>query len=66
MFGVQMGPQGSLVQVMFAERQVEPQMILFLMVQGLQVLPVQELFVGEKMRPSLVQALLFPALDPVP
>jgi hypothetical protein len=63
---VQMGPQGSLVQVMFAERQVEPQMISFLLVQGLQVLPVQELFARERMRPSLVQALLFPALDPVP
>lgn len=54
------------MQVMFAERQVEHQMILFLMVQGLQVLPVQEMFAGEKMRPSLVQALLFAALDPVP
>jgi hypothetical protein len=51
---------------MSAERQVHPQMILFLMVQGLQLLPVLELLAGENMRPSLVQALLFPALDPVP
>lgn len=61
-----MGLQGSLVQVLFAERQIQPQMISFLMVQGIQVLPVQELFAGENMRPSLVQVLLFPALDPVP
>lgn len=54
------------MQVLFAERQIQPQMISFLMVQGIQVLPVQELFAGENMRPSLVQALLFPALDPVP
>jgi hypothetical protein len=51
---------------MFVERQAQPQMISFLMVQGLQVLPVQELLAGENMRPSLVQALLFPELDPVP
>jgi hypothetical protein len=51
---------------MFAERQIQLQMISFLMVQGLQVLPVQELFAGENVRPSLVPALLFPALDQVP